>query len=622
MTALAAPLAALLAPAAAALAPRPAAEVYDWAEAALRLSRRMTLDAGPLRLRGYQRGEWSPLWAWRRYREVDLLWGTQTGKTTLMAATLGYAIDCDPGPALFAFPTESTAKSRSRKFLQPVIRECLKGALPRASKDFGLLEYQLRTMSVVIAHAGSPARLAGEPVRYLWLDEVGKFPGASANEADAESLARERTTSYGEFAREFTCTTPTLEASPGWRRWPASTRCQFYLPCPHCGEYQVLYFGAADRRWFETPDVPFDGGLRWNTADGLSVDERAASAYYQCRHCAGHWSDYDKGEAIARGQWRAADPAAYHYAAHLPSWYAPRLTFARVVRDWLTAQGDPDAFHNFLNSRAAVPFERAVITVSADTLAVRRGQHVTGAVPPAATTLRLTVDCHKNFLRYRVRAWAPSLESWGVEEGSLGVSQAPGADADYLDLSALTDLFARTWAGLAPDLILVDSGYRTDDVYQLALRYPNLVYPSKGIDGLREIVHLAEQQVLADPAHGRPASGSTTLVAYQTARWQQQVQQALAGQGPAWWYEADVAGEYLRQLGGKAQRAHRDRHGREVLEWVEVGADHARDCELLQLVSVHVRPPREARPIAAPVGAPAARPARINPYTNRPSGQY
>ena len=45
-------------------------------------------------------------------------------------------------------------------------------------------------MTVLLTGANSPADLASTNIRYLFLDEVDKFPGASKKEADPVSLAR------------------------------------------------------------------------------------------------------------------------------------------------------------------------------------------------------------------------------------------------------------------------------------------------------------------------------------------------------------------------------------------------------------------------------------------------
>lgn len=59
--------------------------------------------------------------------------------------------------------------------------------------DSKKLALKFSDMTVYLTGANSPADLASTNIRYLFLDEVDKFPGASKKEADPVSLARERT---------------------------------------------------------------------------------------------------------------------------------------------------------------------------------------------------------------------------------------------------------------------------------------------------------------------------------------------------------------------------------------------------------------------------------------------
>jgi phage terminase large subunit GpA-like protein len=71
-------------------------------------------------------------------------------------------------------------------------------------------------MYVSISGANSPASLASKPIRYLFLDEVDKYPPASRREADPISLARERTKTFIN-RKIYMCSTPTLRSGHIWK---------------------------------------------------------------------------------------------------------------------------------------------------------------------------------------------------------------------------------------------------------------------------------------------------------------------------------------------------------------------------------------------------------------------
>ena len=71
------------------------------------------------------------------------------------------------------------------------------------------LELQFDGMYLTLAGSNSPSSLASKAIRFLFLDEVDKYPGASKKEADPISLARERTKTFHN-KKIFLTSTPTL----------------------------------------------------------------------------------------------------------------------------------------------------------------------------------------------------------------------------------------------------------------------------------------------------------------------------------------------------------------------------------------------------------------------------
>lgn len=128
--------------------------------------------------------------------EVVFLKPTQVGGTECLNNMLGYVISQDPNPVMVVYPNEKLAQFTSENRLQPMVK--LSPALEsrfheNQSKD---LELQFDGMYVVIAGAASPAGLSSLPARYLFMDEVDKYPAAAGKEADPRSLARERTNTF------------------------------------------------------------------------------------------------------------------------------------------------------------------------------------------------------------------------------------------------------------------------------------------------------------------------------------------------------------------------------------------------------------------------------------------
>ncbi len=126
--------------------------------------------------------------------EITVMAASQVGKTEGMYNMLGYVIDQDPGPTLMVLPRENDAKSVSYNRVLPMINSSgsLRDHISKASDDITKLEYHLDRMILYFAGSNSPADLASRPIRYLFLDEVDKYPRFSGREADPIKLASER----------------------------------------------------------------------------------------------------------------------------------------------------------------------------------------------------------------------------------------------------------------------------------------------------------------------------------------------------------------------------------------------------------------------------------------------
>jgi phage terminase large subunit GpA-like protein len=610
----------LLASAIAHVAPRAELEVADWAAANVVLPVGVGNPPGPLRFdrTPYMTGDWSPLWAYRRYQTIDCIWAAQTGKTLLMYLTVLYDTATDPGPGMIVYPEKTSGSRRSREHLQPLIRASLPQLVTDVADDMQLCEYHLKTCSWFIGWAGSPSVLSGIPVKHLKLDEEAKYAEKTDKETDAKRLAMRRLVQFGEFGNCFSATTPSTADLPGWRDWEGSTQCQCHVPCRACGHFQVMYFSGEDRHWFAEPAGEWKGGIKWDRSEKLSREQRRESAYYECESCGAHWNDAQKNAAVTCRQWRARNPHARRYAAHLPSWYAPWVKLGDVCDRWWSSYKDESARHDFLNSDAAVPYEiRGRQAETSVLLSHVLPGHKRGQVPPQAVALYLTADVHDDHIRYRVRAWAPDLTSWGVEEGELPPQ-----------LHALDAILARTYRR-GPDTMpiayaVIDARWRTDEVYQWCLAHPGAAYPVMGYETLPggALLKYSTATVTADPLKNLPLSGELWRVDIVDARWKDQLFQRFnvhVTDPGAWLLEEGIAADYLFQMGGEIKREKKDKRGRLVVEWVQVHENHALDCEKYQLVATHVFRLCDQLP-AETTTTPAPLPDAINPYTGKPIG--
>lgn len=178
-------------------------------------------------------------------RKIGVCKCPQSGITEAIHNCIGYAIDRSPGPVMYVYPDELTARENAKDRIQPMIEGSPRLAtyLTGAADDKSSLRINLQHMPIFLAWSGSPARLGNKPIRYLVLDELDKYR-ESKKEASPEALAEKRTITWRHKARIWKLSTPTVEAEGIWKFITREAQAVFdyHVRCPHCAMEQLMTF--------------------------------------------------------------------------------------------------------------------------------------------------------------------------------------------------------------------------------------------------------------------------------------------------------------------------------------------------------------------------------------------
>ena len=104
---------------------------------------------------------------------------TQVGGTSAMENMLGSLVDQAPGPTMIVYPSDDLAERTVDAKLEPMITACKALAEKYRKNTSKKLQLKFGTMTVYLNGANSPADLASTNIRYLFMDEVDKYPGAA-----------------------------------------------------------------------------------------------------------------------------------------------------------------------------------------------------------------------------------------------------------------------------------------------------------------------------------------------------------------------------------------------------------------------------------------------------------
>jgi phage terminase large subunit GpA-like protein len=396
------------------LAPPLLLTVTEWAERHRILSGKDSSEPGPYRAARtpYAREPMDCLSQTSPVEEVILQWGAQTSKTTIGSNWLGYLVDTNPGPIMIVQPTIDMAKRYSRQRLSPMIEESpvlrrkVRENRSRDEANTTLLK-EFAGGFMAVAGANSAAGLRSMPVRDLFLDEIDGYPLDVDGEGDPCKLAEARQTTFARRKRLKTSTPTTKDFSRIEAAYLAADRCRFNVPCPHCGDHQVLEWGASSEH-----------GVKWDRdADGKLVD---GSVRYVCKANGCEIREHHKPGMLAGGHWQADNPGAQGgrvRSFHLSSLYSPLgwLSWATLVQEWLTAMdaaraGDPSLLRVFVNTRLAETFEEQGDKADQHALRRRAADIPLRQVHWGLFVLTMGVDVQGDRLEAYAWAWGRGLE--------------------------------------------------------------------------------------------------------------------------------------------------------------------------------------------------------------------
>ena len=411
----------------------------------------------------YQRGIMDAFSAPEIERVVGMT-SAQIGKTTILENVIGYHIEHDPSPMLVIQPTLEISKAFSKDRLAPMLRDTpsLKNRVKDARSrdaDNTTLHKQFPGGHVTMAGANSPASLASRPIRVVLCDEVDRYPASAGTEGDPVDLAFKRATTFwnrklGMFS------TPTVKGfSRIEKAYEESDMRKYYVPCPHCGDYQVMEFAQ----------------LRW-------PKDKPREAVYHCSSCDGIMADRDKMAMLRYGEWRATKEVVGVAGFWLNELYSPWVPFGTLAAKFMEAKrGGRETLKTFLNTSLAETWEEEGSSPKEDSLYARREDYGP-EIPLEAAVLTCGVDVQDNRIEAEVVAWGKDEESWGIECKIL--QGDPARQEIWKDLDAyLQTLFPHASGGtLRIAATCIDTGgHHTQQVYNFVkTRERRGIYGIKG----------------------------------------------------------------------------------------------------------------------------------------------
>lgn len=440
-------------------------------------------------------------------KKVVVQKASQVGYTEGVMNALGYFVDQDPASMLVILPTVELAKDWSRERLAPMIRDtaCLRSKIAEAKSRDGDNSVQKKAFPggfMALVGANAPSGLSSRPIRFVLADEVDRFPRSAGSEGDPLKLAAKRQTTFWN-RKTVVGSTPTLKGfSTIEREYRASDMRRWYVPCPHCEEFQTL-------RWEQ---------VKWDKDEnGQHLPD---SAHYQCEACGTLWTDSERWEAINKGEWRATAPFTGIAGFHIPAFASTFVELKEVVQEFLDAKDFPELLQVWVNTVLGETWEEQGETVDEHTLMQRLEAYGIADAPDDIALLTAGVDVQKDRLECQVVGWGPGEETWVVRYEVLFGDPSQNAVWEELDEILLAPIETEAGRPLRIRAACIDTGgHHGHEVHQFCRRRkarkvfaikgasgPRQIWPKRGSvakTGKRDTVYLVGVDTAKDTVYGR-----------------------------------------------------------------------------------------------------------------------
>ncbi len=449
-------------------------------------------------------------------REIAIQKGVQIGATVgVLENVIGYFLaHIRTAPVMMVTADSELAKLRMESYITPMIQysgldHLIKSADEKNPNKRGKTDKKIEWIGggfLIPFGAQNANKLRSISIQVLLRDEIDGWPDVVGKDGDPIKLSADRTAAYESSRKILDISTPLIKGqSKIAKRFAQGDQRYYHVCCLGCGFPQVL-------RW-RHPISPEGviSGIVWETEGGRLVQD---SVRYLCVNCQHAHTNDDKTRLLSPSngaEWLpTATPAnPYIRSYHLSALYSPvgMQTWNACVEKWLEAWDDEHSrprdmgqLQVFYNNVLGDPFEvRGDKVGFAQVSAHRRDWYHYGEIPNQMAArycgspvllLVCTVDVHADNLAVAVYGWCRERRAVLVDYWRFAGDEKAPANTENLD-------DARTWGRLR-DLIekreyladdgkryrleatLIDSGYRSDDVYRFCSEYASGVYPVKG----------------------------------------------------------------------------------------------------------------------------------------------
>jgi phage terminase large subunit GpA-like protein len=444
--------------------PPPELSLSEWSDKYARLSPESSAEPGAWQSIPYQRGIMDAFTD-PTIERITVMKSARVGYTKILNNCIGYHAHLDPCNVLVVQPTIEDAQGYSKDEVATMVRDTpiLENLIsdPKAKDGRNtILKKSFPGGTLYLVGANSPRGFRRISARLVLFDEVDGYPPSAGTEGDQIKLGIKRTDFF--WNRKIVLgSTPTLKGfSKIERSYENSDKRRYWVPCPHCGEFQTL-------KW---------SGIQWPKDNPLK-------AFYVCEHNACIIDHSLKADMVEGGEWRGEQEFNGHAGFHI--WaaysYSPNAAWGILAQEFLDCKKDSEALQTFVNTTLGETWEDEAEKLD-HSLLMERAEDYPGAGD--AQLLTAGVDIQKDRIEMGIEGWAAGEENWQVDYLVFFGDTTEPAVWDDLKAALSRSYTNAEGADLIISATCIDSGYLTDLVYAFVKKHQaRRVFATKGQAG-------------------------------------------------------------------------------------------------------------------------------------------
>ena len=374
----------------------------EWADKHARLSPESSADIGRWKCYPYQRGIMDALID-PSIEIVTWMKSARVGYTKLLNWDTAFHIVQEPCSQLIVQPTVEDAAGYSKDEIAPMLRDMpvLEGVVSEPkTRDSGntILKKSYPGGTLHLVGANSARGFRRITVKRVKFDEIDGYPATAGNEGDQIKLGTMRSETFWD-RKIILGSTPTLTGiSKIEKSFNDSDQRYRFLPCPYCGEFQVLKFRQ----------------IKW-------PKDEPEKAQYQCEFCEKLIPHSAKRKMDDAGEWRATKPFKGHAGFHI--WagysYSPNSTWAHIAVEFMKVKKNREQLKTFTNTVLGETWEEDGDQPEWHKLSARAEPYKILTVPMGGMLLCAGVDTQDNRLEVLIKAYGKGAENWTIYQSAL-----------------------------------------------------------------------------------------------------------------------------------------------------------------------------------------------------------